>query len=196
MTERREADPGRPLRRPRRIAIYRHALMTRLTHWINLLCVVVLLMSGADFQRASGSLLGASGGAKYVMRIELTDRLDRIGRGKGGFWEDRGYEWYAGILNPVAGMRDHARLNMPRSGFNSVCLSASRSPLARSQSVDDDVEAIWLYLRFTLSFRDVEDLLAERGILVSYETVRRWVNHFGPKIAADLRRRRSKPHTI
>ena len=50
--------------------------------------------------------------------------------------------------------------------------------------------------RFTLSFRDVEDLLAERGILVSYETVRRWVNHFGPMIAADLRRRRSKPHTI
>jgi transposase-like protein len=40
-----------------------------------------------------------------------------------------------------------------------------------------------------LSFRDVEDLLAERGILVSYETVRRWVNHFGPMIAADLRRR-------
>ena len=35
--------------------------------------------------------------AKYVMRIELTDRLDGFGRGKGGFWEDRGYEWYAGI---------------------------------------------------------------------------------------------------
>lgn len=35
--------------------------------------------------------------AKYVMRIEVTDRLDGIGRGKGGFWEDRGYEWYAGI---------------------------------------------------------------------------------------------------
>ena len=57
-------------------------------------------------------------------------------------------------------------------------------------------QAIWLYLRFTLSFRDVEDLLAERGIVVSYETVRRWVNHFGPKIAADLRKRRPKPHTI
>src|ERR1019366_2725430 len=56
--------------------------------------------------------------------------------------------------------------------------------------------AIWLYVRFTLSFRDVEDLLAERGISVSYETVRRWVNHFGPMIAVDLRRRRSKPHTI
>jgi DMSO/TMAO reductase YedYZ molybdopterin-dependent catalytic subunit len=35
--------------------------------------------------------------AKYVMRIELVDRLDSIGRGRGGFWEDRGYEWYAGI---------------------------------------------------------------------------------------------------
>jgi putative transposase len=54
-------------------------------------------------------------------------------------------------------------------------------------------QAIWLYVRFTLSFRDVEDLLAERGILISYETVRRWVKHFGPKIAADLRKRRPKP---
>src|ERR1700754_2611406 len=50
--------------------------------------------------------------------------------------------------------------------------------------------AIWLYVRFTLSFRDIEGLLAERGIMVSHETVRRWVNHFGPAIAADLRKRR------
>src|SRR5208337_1207570 len=57
-------------------------------------------------------------------------------------------------------------------------------------------QAIWLYLRFTLSFRDVEDLLAERGVTVSYETIRRWVNHFGPSIAADLRKRRPKPHAI
>ena len=57
-------------------------------------------------------------------------------------------------------------------------------------------QAIWLYLRFTLSFRDVEDLLAERGIVVSYETVRRWVNHFGPMIAAGLRKRRPKPHSV
>ena len=56
-------------------------------------------------------------------------------------------------------------------------------------------QAIWLYARFTLSFRDVEDLLAERGITVSYETVRRWVNHFGSAIAADLRKRRPKPHS-
>ncbi len=51
-------------------------------------------------------------------------------------------------------------------------------------------QTIWLYLRFTLSLRDVEDLLAERGVAVSYETVRRWVNHFGPMIADDLRKRR------
>ena len=40
--------------------------------------------------------------------------------------------------------------------------------------------AAWLYVRFTLSYRDVEDLLAERGLDVSYETVRRWVLKFGP----------------
>jgi putative transposase len=56
-------------------------------------------------------------------------------------------------------------------------------------------QAIWLYLRFALRFRDVEDLLAERGIILSYETVRRWVKHLGPTIAADLRRGRPKPHT-
>jgi hypothetical protein len=42
---------------------------------------------------------------------------------------------------------------------------------------------VWLYLRFTLSYRDVEDLLAERGLADSYETIRRWVLKFGPAIA-------------
>src|SRR6202051_943108 len=66
---------------------------------------------------------------------------------------------------------------------------------ARHQFPSDVIRhAIWLYFRFTLSFRDVEDLLAERGIIVSYETVRRWVNHFGPRVAADLSKRRPKPH--
>ena len=54
---------------------------------------------------------------------------------------------------------------------------------------------MWLYLRLTLSLRDVEDLLAERGVAVPYETVRRCVNHVGPLIAADLRKLRLKPHT-
>jgi hypothetical protein len=46
--------------------------------------------------------------------------------------------------------------------------------------------AVWLYLRFTLSYRDVEDLLAERGLDLSYETVRRWVTKFGPRYAREL----------
>ena len=53
--------------------------------------------------------------------------------------------------------------------------------------------AVWLYIRFTLSYRDVEDLLAERGLDVSYETVRRWVLKFGPVFARELRRRRPRP---
>jgi transposase-like protein len=53
--------------------------------------------------------------------------------------------------------------------------------------------AIWLYLRFTLSYRDVEELLAERGLDISYETVRRWVLKFGPTIARRLRQRRPRP---
>src|ERR1700747_223892 len=53
--------------------------------------------------------------------------------------------------------------------------------------------AVWLYLRFTLSYRDVEDLLVERGLDVSYETVRSWVLKFGPVIARRLRRRRPRP---
>src|ERR1700722_5590651 len=53
--------------------------------------------------------------------------------------------------------------------------------------------AIWLYLRFTLSYRDVEELLAERGLDLSYETVRRWVLKFGPIIARNLRCQRARP---
>jgi putative transposase len=53
--------------------------------------------------------------------------------------------------------------------------------------------ATWLYLRFTLSYRVVEELLAERGIEISYETVRRWVLKFGPLFARNLRLLRPKP---
>src|SRR5450631_2207066 len=54
-------------------------------------------------------------------------------------------------------------------------------------------QAIWLYFRFALSYRDVEGMLAERGIDVSYETVRRWALKFGAIIARKLRRGRSRP---
>ena len=51
-------------------------------------------------------------------------------------------------------------------------------------------QAVWLYYRFTLSFRDVEELLAQRGVDVSYEKIGCWTLKFGPQIAANLRRRR------
>ena len=53
--------------------------------------------------------------------------------------------------------------------------------------------AVWLYLRFSLSYRDVEDLLAARGLDVSYETIRRWVLKFGSAVARNLRHARPKP---
>jgi hypothetical protein len=65
---------------------------------------------------------------------------------------------------------------------------------ARHQFPPDIIRhAVWLYLRFTLSFRDVEDLPAERGLDVSYETVRHWVLKFGPVFARELHRRRPRP---
>ncbi len=55
------------------------------------------------------------------------------------------------------------------------------------------LHAVWLYARFTLSFRDVEELLAERGVDASNETVRRWFLKFGRLAARNLRRSRPAP---
>ena len=52
--------------------------------------------------------------------------------------------------------------------------------------------AVWLYHRFSLSFRDVEDLLAERGVTVTYEAIRQWCLTFGLDYARRLRRRRDR----
>src|ERR1700751_2178452 len=68
-----------------------------------------------------------------------------------------------------------------------LCYRRHRSPPEIMQ------HAIWLCLRFTLSYRDVEELLAARGLDISYETVRRWVLKFGPAIARRLRERRPRP---
>lgn len=51
---------------------------------------------------------------------------------------------------------------------------------------------VWLYFRFTLSLRDIEELLAQRGIEVSYETIRMWTIKFGPLIASNLRSRKGQ----
>src|SRR3954451_17641396 len=53
--------------------------------------------------------------------------------------------------------------------------------------------AVWLYFRFALRYRDVEELLAERGVVVTDETIRRWSRKFGQTYANALRRRRPKP---
>ena len=53
--------------------------------------------------------------------------------------------------------------------------------------------AVWRYFRFALSYRDVAELLAERGIVLSDETVRQWCQKFGQQYASALRRRRPKP---
>ena len=51
---------------------------------------------------------------------------------------------------------------------------------------------VWLYHRFTLSFRDIEDLLAERGIVVTYETIRQWCQKFGLNYAKNLRKKQQR----
>lgn len=53
--------------------------------------------------------------------------------------------------------------------------------------------AVWLYFRFCLSFRDVEELLLERGVIVTYEAIRKWCRKFGQAYANQLRRRRPRP---
>jgi putative transposase len=53
--------------------------------------------------------------------------------------------------------------------------------------------AVWLYFRFTLSFRDIEELLAARGITVTYETIRQWCLKFGQSFANEVRRRLPRP---
>ena len=50
-----------------------------------------------------------------------------------------------------------------------------------------------MYFRFALSYRDVEELLAERGVTVSYETLRQWCQKFGQQYANTLRKRRPRP---
>ena len=71
--------------------------------------------------------------------------------------------------------------------MNSISFKRHRFP------ADVIRQAVWLYFRFSLSFRDVEELLAQRGIEVSYETIRCWTIKFGPLIARRLKKRRCAP---
>jgi transposase-like protein len=86
-------------------------------------------------------------------------------------------------LNALAGGRSRRKLRHEQNQLPRATGSSRLHPTGRVA-----------VFRFTLSFRDVEDLLAERGIEVSYETIRQWVMRFGPAIAQDLRSRRPRPH--
>ena len=77
-----------------------------------------------------------------------------------------------------------------------MLVSAPANPsLYRGHRFPADViaHAVWLYFRFSLSLRDVEELMAERGVTVTYETIREWCAKFGPTYALQLRRRRPRP---
>ncbi len=52
---------------------------------------------------------------------------------------------------------------------------------------------VWLYYRFPLSLRDVQEMMAERGVIVSYESIHQWCRKFGQSFANGLRRRRPRP---
>ena len=71
---------------------------------------------------------------------------------------------------------------------------SSQTPSYRGYRFPPEIisHAVWLYHRFSLSFRDAEDLLAQRGVTVTYETIRQWCLTFGPAYARTLRRRRGR----
>src|SRR5919206_2502369 len=74
------------------------------------------------------------------------------------------------------------------------CPAASEPPSHRGYRYPAEIigHAVWLYFRFSLSLREVEELLAERGVSVSYETIRAWCATFGPGYATGLRRRQAR----
>ena len=55
---------------------------------------------------------------------------------------------------------------------------------------------VWLYVRFNLSLREIEEMLLERGIELSHEPIRRWAIKFAPQIARNLRRRQTRPGDV
>ena len=74
---------------------------------------------------------------------------------------------------------------------------SKRGPFKYFQSSPEIIRlAVMLYIRFPLSLRNVEDLLHERGIEISHETIRFWWNRFGPMFASEIRERRAEPQPL
>ena len=73
-------------------------------------------------------------------------------------------------------------------------MNASKNPYSGHRYPAEIIShAVWLYFRFTLSFRDIEELLAARGIVVTYEAVRQWCLKFGQPFANAIRHRKGRP---
>ena len=90
------------------------------------------------------------------------------------------------------GSRPHGIVKLRRSEETEQMKTNVRSYHGYRFPPDIISHAVWLYHRFCLSFRDVEDLLAQRGITVSYETIRQWCRKFGIEYARTLRRRQGR----
>ena len=73
-----------------------------------------------------------------------------------------------------------------------ITLSAATKYKNHRFPVEIISHAVWLYFRFCLSFRDGEELLCERGVVVTYEAIRKWCRKFGQQDANRLRRRRPR----
>ncbi len=73
-------------------------------------------------------------------------------------------------------------------------MPAASSPYRRHRFPAEIIShTVWLYFRFALSFRDVEEIMAMRGVILTYETIREWCRKFGQTFANELRRRRPQP---
>ena len=92
----------------------------------------------------------------------------------------------------MASLRARGRVD-GRHSRERVSREEAEEPLPRHRFPPDIIShAVWLYHRYCMSFRDVEDLLAERGIIVSYETIRQGCGTFGPDYARQLTRRQGR----
>jgi hypothetical protein len=155
---------------------------------------------------ASRLLIGLAGAGLVAMTAIIGWQV--IGRyilGASPSWSEQAAQvlmiWFA-FLAAAAGIREGFRCCQTNANqsLEPLSLLGSRgTPMARISYKRHRFPSaviqytVWLYFRFTLSFRDVEEMMAHRGVDVSYETIRYWTIKFGPAIAANLRRRKLPP---
>jgi transposase-like protein len=102
---------------------------------------------------------------------------------------DRGSKLPRGIVNLLSGLSS-ARLMCHTRRMNPSSINRYKHHRFPVEIIS---HAVWLYFRFCLSYRDVEELLFARGVIVTYEAIRKWCRTFGQGYANQLRRRRPQP---